>query len=105
MHNHNLDGMADMLIEFGIIQPTDKEKAVEALQKYWGNKIADVWTLDDVMGQAADMTLPRAFSEDDGLCVLHRLPHVMDATIGINIYVIQEEINTHIRNNPEPVVL
>lgn len=83
MYPHLIIEMANALVHSQVV-PLDKQAEAEAvLQKYWGDKIAHVWTIDDVKAERPDL------DEDQCKQVLEQVEHDLDCTVGITWDVIE----------------
>lgn len=81
MYDHTRHEMVDALIAAGVVSPEDKPKADEALKGYWEDKIAIIWTRDDIISYAEqyDITLDDEAADE----VLDDLFHNHDCNYGI----------------------
>ena len=57
MYEHHIKNMASSLVEVGLA--TDQEQVELVLSQYWANKVAVVWTTEDVHSVQDD------FDEDE----------------------------------------
>jgi hypothetical protein len=89
MHDHHIEEMVRRL------KPvlTDKAKAHTILTRYWRNKMALVWEVEDVHRAANELEL--ALTEKEAIRVLQTLHSQHNAQYGIR----WEDITTHIQDN------
>lgn len=77
MYKHNIDEMADLLFKAGVIRPGKEEQARNALIGYWADKMALIWTAQDVIDCCPNLT------EEQAVEVLYKALHDHGYTIGI----------------------
>jgi predicted transcriptional regulator len=78
MFNHNFDEMSDALVASGAVSEDKKETARNALIGCWADKIAIIWTVEDVLGVCPNL------SQEEAVNVLQSLLHNHDASLGVN---------------------
>jgi hypothetical protein len=83
MNATHLEAMADDLIAVGLVKPEDGRQLLAAMQWYWADKIALVWTAKDIMDCYPE--LERWQVEDE---LLGMMFDEHDASIGMNWAVI-----------------
>jgi len=49
MHTLHITSMVEDLLKDGVITPRQKEAAQQSLEKYWKERIAITWTVDDIL--------------------------------------------------------
>jgi hypothetical protein len=54
MYDHHIRAMADQLVKAGLITEEQSIEAQKALQKEWDDKIAIVWSREDILTHAKD---------------------------------------------------
>lgn len=79
MHKHHIEEMVQALVDNKIVK--DEKLALSLLEKYWSDKIADVWDTADVIGHAEVYDIE--LSEDDAKKVLNLMFEASDAEVGI----------------------
>ena len=96
MDLHHIQDMARGLVEAGLA--TDQKQVELVLQKYWEDKVAVVWTTDDVHAAQDDFdeeNLTSSLSEEQAESILQRAFDKHDANVGItweNLRFWSEEI-------------
>jgi len=88
MHKHHL---TDMVRRLGPVLK-DKARAYQILTKYWRNKMALVWEVEDVHRAANELEL--ALTNQDAIDVLQTLLELHNAQYGIK----WADITTHIED-------
>jgi len=83
MFDVHINGMAKALRDSGVIQGVGiMDLAVkEVLRGYWQEKIALVWTTDDVKDMAQDLEIP--ITDEQAQEVLDSVLHHHDPTYGV----------------------
>lgn len=89
MHDHHIEDMVRKL------KPvlTDKARALKILRRYWRDKIALVWSAEDVHRAANEKEV--ALTEREAIQVLQTLLNQHNAQYGLK----WEDITTHIQDN------
>lgn len=64
----------------------EMQRIEKALEKYWANRIAIVWGVEDIVDRAKD--LGKRISKNKAHEILEEIHHHHDATLGINWDVI-----------------
>lgn len=95
MYERNINEMVSALVSHGVIEdmPEMQDAAKKALMSCWNDKIADVWSCEDVRTQADE-----ELSDEDCMLILRRIHGDHDASVGINWDVIEtyiEEFRQH----------
>jgi len=88
MYEHHIIDMIEVLTENGVIADSEKtkERAKEALDRYWTDRIAIVWHFSDIIDRAEE--IGEDITENQALNVLEWLLQEHDANDGINWDVI-----------------
>jgi len=101
MYPHQLKGMVDQLVRDKII-PNEQEirlSARESLGKYWSNKIAISWHVDDVIDGCGhnhpDIT------EEDARNILAEVHHKMTYEEGVSWDTVQSHTNLYMSGKNE----
>lgn len=81
MYRHHIDDMVDSLIKNNLICPTRKDDATAALLSVWDDKIAVVWSAEDVIKAAHDDGI--VVDNDAAYEILQKAHCNHDCTIGI----------------------
>ncbi len=84
MYDHHLHAMAASLVEAGLT--TDCQQVEKVLAKYWADKVAVIWTTDDVHSIQDDYdedTFSSSLSEDQAIDILQEAFNSYDAEQGI----------------------
>jgi hypothetical protein len=89
MHNHHIE---DMVRRLGPVL-TDKAKANKILTRYWGDKIALVWQVEDVHRAANEKEV--ALTNDEAIQILQTLLQQHNAQLGLK----WEDLTAHIEEN------
>ena len=84
MYSYIIQKQVEDLKEAGVIK--DTEAARKVLDKYWKDKIAAVWTTEDVISRAEENG--KMITEEQAVEVLQTVLHKFDATQGINWYTL-----------------
>lgn len=96
MYDHHIKDMAELVVSKLFPNSPTKEiltKTVEEiLQEYWKDKIADVWTIEDVRSVGEDEDTP--LTDEEAGEVLRLLLDNHDASVGINWDSIRYTIKT-----------
>jgi hypothetical protein len=77
MYAHTLKEMAAALVAAKVIPEEKKKAAQDVLVGYWADKIALVWSADDVSGEYPKL------SEDQCIEVLQKVLDDHDCTVGV----------------------
>ena len=97
MYSSTIHEMVDLLRRKFLIGDHEVGSAKEVLEEYWSDKIADVWTADDIIEYYREsQDDPDSWYElDRGIAieVLQMVHHRFDASIGINWDVIDSELD------------
>ena len=91
MYDHHLIAMADDLVAAGVITSKKKDKALKALQAHWENKIAIVWSAEDVVEYAKDREME--ISEETACGILESMLDGHDCNYGITWDTISCELD------------
>ena len=83
--NYHIDRMLYALVRTGALPAKKKADAKKVLQRYWRDKEAYIWGVDDVL------SLDSSLTEKEAREILHGIKH--DASIGVNWDVIQANID------------
>lgn len=84
MYEHHIKDMATSLVEAGLA--TDQKKVELVLQKYWEDKVAVLWTTDDVHSVQDDFDKDEqtsSLTEERAQSILQRAFDKHDASVGI----------------------
>ena len=84
MDHHHIQDMASSLVEEGLA--TDQKLVEQALARYWEDKVAVVWTTDDVHSIQDDFDENKqtsSLSEEQAISVLQKTFDNHDAGVGI----------------------
>jgi hypothetical protein len=82
MYEHTIREQVEFLVKAKIISKRKSDKAVKELQdKYWHNKIAIVWDVEDVIEHAKNTNV--TLTEDEALKILKDAEHNHDCSYGI----------------------
>ncbi len=84
MDHHHIQDMASSLVEEGLA--TDQKLVEQALARYWEDKVAVVWTTDDVHSIQDDFDENKqtsSLSEEQAISVLQKAFDNHDANDGI----------------------
>lgn len=84
MYEHHIQNMASSLVEAGLA--TDQKQVELVLSRYWEDKVAVVWTNDDVHSVQNDfdeMEQTSSLSEEQAISVLQKALDKHDANEGI----------------------
>ncbi len=84
MYDHHIHAMAASLLEAGLA--TDYQQVQSVLAQYWADKVAVVWTTDDVHSIQDDFDediCSSSLSEDQAIDVLQEAFNSYDANEGI----------------------
>ncbi len=84
MYDHHLHAMAASLVEAGLA--TDCQQVEKVLAKYWADKVAVIWTTDDVHSIQDDFnedTCSSSLSEEQAINVLQETLDSHDTYNGI----------------------
>ena len=84
MYDHHIQEMAVSLVEAGVA--TDKQQVESVLSQYWADKVAVVWTTDDVHSIQDDFdedVCSSSLSEEQAESILHKTFDKHDANVGI----------------------
>jgi len=100
MHDYIIKEMADLVCkEIGSADfPAEtkiSEKVESALEQYWADKIACIWSVEDVHFQAKQDEVK--VTDEQAVEVLELVHRKMDANLGINWDVLSEGISTILR--------
>jgi hypothetical protein len=89
MHHHHIEDMVRKL------RPVlkDKERAHKILERYWSDKIALVWEVEDVHRAANELDL--ALTKQEAIKILQTLHSQHNAQCGLK----WEDITTHIQDH------
>ena len=83
MYRYILAEMTEAICkELGLVAKSNTERVHKTLEAYWADKIAIVWTVEDVRTQAKEAE--HELTEDQCKQVLWRVQHRQDANIGVN---------------------
>ena len=84
MYEHHIKNMASSLVEVGLA--TDQEQVELVLSQYWANKVAVVWTTEDVHSVQDDFDeneQTSSLSEEQAQSILHKALDKHDTSEGI----------------------
>ncbi len=84
MYEHHIKNMASSLVEVGLA--TDQEQVELVLSQYWANKVAVVWTTEDVHSVQDDFDeneQTSSLTEEQAQSVLQKAFDKHDASEGI----------------------
>ena len=93
MYSYLIENQVKALNEAGLIQ--DTEAANKVLTEFWKDKIANVWSFEDVISRAEENG--QEITKEQAIEVLQTILHKFDATVGINwttIDIYLEDIET-----------
>lgn len=93
MHNHHITDMVNALVDAGVIRKDDVDTATATLKSVWKDKIAIVWTTEDVIDYAAMGQNPKTVTEEQAREILASMLHHHDCTIGITWDTINAELD------------
>lgn len=99
MYNHHLWHMANNLVKDGLLPQPRVYEAMDSMNRYWHDKIAVVWSANDIRAVAAQYDV--AVSGDEIDMVLDMLLEKHDATQGINweqIYITIQNVQFEVGN-------
>ena len=77
MHSHHIEEMTEAIAVTLKVNGTAREAIKDALTEYWYDKIAIVWTTEDVR------SCKRGISEEDAVEALQKVLRDSDASIGV----------------------
>jgi len=84
-------------VKEGIIQESNLDKAVKILQeKYWNDKIADIWDTCDVIDLAEQHDIE--ISEKEAIQILQKAHRRFDANEGLNWDILKVHIDDFVEN-------
>ena len=92
MHDHIITDMVRKLKP--VLKDSDKAKAHQILTKYWRNKMALVWEVEDVHRAANELEL--ALTEREAVHVLQTLHNQHNAQYGIRWEDLTAHIEAHV---------
>jgi hypothetical protein len=101
MHKHYIEEMADEVAKIGL-NSRNYEILKITLEKYWEDKIADVWTIADVQERASDLEIEE-ISEENAKEILKLAFDSFDAELGLNWGVIDAAIEKHRQLNTNQI--
>jgi hypothetical protein len=78
MYRTDLKAMADLVIQSGLVDKSKKAFLVDVLAAYWSDRIADVWTVEDLQDVWTNLT------DEEAMCMLNKALHNFDTEYGIN---------------------
>ena len=78
MYRTDLKAMADLVIQSGLVDKSKKEFLVDVLDAYWADRIADVWTVEDLQEVWTNLT------DNEAMKMLNQALHNLDTEHGIN---------------------
>ena len=84
MYEHHIKNMASSLVEVGLA--IDQEQVELVLSQYWANKVAVVWTTEDVHSVQDDFDeneQTSSLSEEQAQSILHKALDKHDTSEGI----------------------
>ena len=84
MHEHHIKDMASSLVEAGLV--TDGEQVELVLSQYWADKVAVVWTTEDVHSVQDDFDDDKetsSLTEEQAQIILQKAFDKHDANEGI----------------------
>jgi hypothetical protein len=93
MYDNNINEMAELLKQRGIVSAEKLSAAVEALNEYWGDKIAHIWTVDDAY--QAGNNQHRVLSPSEACEMLQRILHKADASIGTSWETLESYVDEY----------
>ena len=93
MHNHHITDMVNALVKQGLVPGTSLKDVEEALKSVWEDKIAIVWSTEDVIDYAAMGQNPKTVTEEQARKILASMLHHHDCTIGITWDTINAELD------------
>ena len=79
MYNHHLKRMTEVLANAGLLDK--KANALKVLMDYWDDKIALIWSTEDVISRAKEKG--QTISEEEARDILQSVLQHHDCTIGI----------------------
>lgn len=82
MYEHHLKDQVERLIKAKVLKPSDSEKALKVMTKYWEDKIAIVWCAEDVQARAKEQHKGRV-SKANAIEILQTMLRRHDCTLGI----------------------
>lgn len=96
MFNHNFVEMVDQLIATGVITEAQRNHATDSLKEYWKDKIALIWTTEDVLTRAKDIGV-NGITEEVAETILVNVLETHDCNCGVTWESLDDLI---IDNNP-----
>ena len=81
MYDHHIEEMSVALVEAGVVNSDLSDKAISVLRSVWENKIAIVWSADDVIAQAKQNGA--TVDEDQACGILNDILNNHDCTLGV----------------------
>jgi len=99
MNTYHIEGMARKLQV--VVPAMGMELAREILYDYWRDKIADVWTADDVLTYANDRFPYVELTDDDAVKIVKEMFHLHDPEVGLNWDVLHARIEEYIEDKEE----
>ena len=99
MNIHILTNMIDMMVRAGVVDEADRDKAIKVMLNYWEYKVADIWSVDDILDRAnqSDIYLTMV----SAINILDSIKNNMDANSGINWEVLDVHIDTYKEELPK----
>ena len=90
MHSHHIEQMLHLL------KPVlkDRSKAEQIIHRYWRNKIAIVWEMEDVHRAANEREV--ALTEKEAMTVLETLHHQHNPQLGLRWEDLTAHIEAHV---------
>lgn len=86
MFKYEIDEIAKAILKQKGVDVTD------VLEEYWDDKIAIVWTVEDIIEYAEDKDIK--ISEEEAKNILQEILSNQDSEIGVNWSVIDYHVNT-----------
>ena len=90
LYSHLINKMVNDMIEAGLITKKQSKAAYESIEKSWEDKIAAVWTVDDVLGRADEIEYE--LTKEQAISVLEDTLEYHDSSYGINWDIIDKHI-------------
>lgn len=81
MYYHEIENQINALKDAGLLKEKDKAKAMTVLKEAWKNKIAVVWTTEDVLHRAKE--IGKDITEEKAAEILYLALDKHDAEMGI----------------------
>ena len=100
MYLHHIEGMARKINEQ--FPGQDNLNFIrQQLYRYWQDKIADVWTADDVLTYANDHFPRVELTDDDAVKIVNEMFHLYNPEVGLNWDVLHTRIEEYIEDKEE----